>query len=773
MDQFSHSSLRSLKFPVLLTLFILALSSAAPVLAQSDIVLYAAEAAVRAGNWRVEADSTAAGGNRIRIPDAGAAKIDPPLASPANYFEITFSAVKGIPYRLWMRGKADSNSTNNDSAWVQFSGSVDALGSAVYRIGTTSATMFNLEECTGCGISGWGWNDNLFNGLGPLIYFSSTGTQTVRVQLREDGLALDQIVLSPVKYLTASPGATKNDVVILSRSSGTTTLSDVVLWTADVPTTQISGGWTRVADSSAAGQIALQYPDFGGAKLTTALASPSGYFDVYFNAQAGVPYRLWMRGKAQANSTNNDSAWVQFSSSLNSSGGADYRIGTTAALMYNMEECTGCGLSNWGWNDTGINGLGPLVSFATTGQQTIRVQLREDGLAIDQIVLSPQTYLNSSPGAFKNDTVILTRAGGVSGSPSPTPTPTPTPTPAPDQAPQVAISAGPSSGVAPLNVAFNSSAYDPDGSIVSYLWNFGDGGTSSAATPSHMYMTAGTFTARLTVTDNGGVSTSASTNITTTNSTTGTRFKILQWNTQYGRGTDNIVDLNRQVNWIVNMAPDIVTLNEVPPENVSQYQTMLQQRTGVTWYSFWVAISPGNSVGQQVLSRFPFQTTNLQYLSFTRSVGQVTVIIGGKTVNVFATHLTPDSQTYREQQLAEINGWMTNFSEQKILIGDFNLSPNWVEYGDMTAYCYDAWQQAYNVGTAIAYPDNPDGRTRKGRIDYINFSKSATRLQLIEVRMPDQRDLNNHNVVITVGNSNDWGVRPSDHNFIMGTFQIN
>jgi hypothetical protein len=39
--------------------------------------------------------------------------------------------------------------------------------------------------------------------------------------------------------------------------------------------------------------------------------------------------------------------------------------------------------------------------------------------------------------------------------------------------------------------------------------------------------------------------------------------------------------------------------------------------------------------------------------------------------------------------------------------------------------------------------------------------------------MPDQRDLNNHNVVITVGNSNDWGVRPSDHNFIMGTFQIN
>jgi hypothetical protein len=62
------------------------------------------------------------------------------------------------------------------------------------------------------------------------------------------------------------------------------------------------------------------------------------------------------------------------------------------------------------WNNSAINGLGPLVYFSTSGTQTIRVQLREDGLSIDQIVLSPQTYLNSSPGAFKNDTVILPKS---------------------------------------------------------------------------------------------------------------------------------------------------------------------------------------------------------------------------------------------------------------------------------------------------------------------------------------------------------------------------
>ena len=247
---------------------------------------------------------------------------------------------------------------------------------------------------------------------------------------------------------------------------------------------------------------------------------------------------------------------------------------------------------------------------------------------------------------------------------------------------------------------------------------------------------------------------------------------MLQWNTAYGRGTDNIVDLNRQASWIANQQPDLISLNEVPPENVPQYVSMLQQRTGVTWYSHWVAISSGNNVGQQILSRYPFVSTDLQYLSFTRSVAQVTVSIGGRTINLFSTHLSPDSADWRYTQLAQISSFMSGFSEQKVLVGDFNLSPNWSEYTTMTSTNYDSWQEAFNVGTAIAYPDNPDGRTRKGRIDYINYSKSASGLRLIEVRMPDQRDLNNRNVVITVGNSNDWGVRPSDHNFIMTTFEI-
>jgi len=247
----------------------------------------------------------------------------------------------------------------------------------------------------------------------------------------------------------------------------------------------------------------------------------------------------------------------------------------------------------------------------------------------------------------------------------------------------------------------------------------------------------------------------------------------MQWNVAYGRGTDNIVDLNRQASWMANMQVDLISLNEVPPENIQTYINLLQQKTGVTWYSHWVAIKPGDTVGQQILSRYPLSSTGSRYLSFNRSVTQATVTIGGRTVNFFSTHLSPDSAAWRETQLAEMNAWMAGFSEQRIIAGDYNLSPNWAEHTTMTALYIDSWEKAMAAGTAVAYPDNPEGRTRKSRIDYINYSKSAGNLRLIEVRVPDQRDLNNKNVQISVGNSNDWGVRPSDHNFVITTFEIN
>lgn len=45
---------------------------------------------------------------------------------------------------------------------------------------------------------------------------------------------------------------------------------------------------------------------------------------------------------------------------------------------------------------------------------------------------------------------------------------------------------------------------DADGSVVGYAWDFGDGSSSTAATPNHAYAESGTYTVALTVTDDDG-----------------------------------------------------------------------------------------------------------------------------------------------------------------------------------------------------------------------------------------------------------------------------
>jgi hypothetical protein len=90
-------------------------------------------------------------------------------------------------------------------------------------------------------------------------------------------------------------------------------------------------------------------------------------------------------------------------------GGPIYPVGSASALLVNLAtDATASSLSNWGWQ----NGAYWLMqattfTFPASGTQTIRVQVREDGVQVDQIVLSPNAYRNSSPGAVSNDTVIV------------------------------------------------------------------------------------------------------------------------------------------------------------------------------------------------------------------------------------------------------------------------------------------------------------------------------------------------------------------------------
>src|SRR5215218_985481 len=72
---------------------------------------------------------------------------------------------------------------------------------------------------------------------------------------------------------------------------------------------------------------------------------------------------------------------------------------------------------------------------------------------------------------------------------------------APPSAPVAAFSGSPTSGEAPLTVAF---ADQSTGTPSTWSWSFGDGGTSTAQNPSRVYTAAGTYDVTLTVTNSAG-----------------------------------------------------------------------------------------------------------------------------------------------------------------------------------------------------------------------------------------------------------------------------
>lgn len=90
---------------------------------------------------------------------------------------------------------------------------------------------------------------------------------------------------------------------------------------------------------------------------------------------------------------------------------------------------------------------------------------------------------------------------------------TPPPPPPPNQ-PPVAAFTPTTSG---LGVSVDGTASrDPDGTVASWAWTFGDGGTATGSTASHTYAAAGTYAVTLTVTDDDGAPSSTTQQVTVT-----------------------------------------------------------------------------------------------------------------------------------------------------------------------------------------------------------------------------------------------------------------
>lgn len=239
-----------------------------------------------------------------------------------------------------------------------------------------------------------------------------------------------------------------------------------------------------------------------------------------------------------------------------------------------------------------------------------------------------------------------------------------------------------------------------------------------------------------------------------------TTLRVMQWNIYNTRGSDGICNPDRIANHIVAQTPHVVSLNEVKAfagecswtfDMSLHLQSLLQSKTGVTWYRKYVQI--GSNAGNVLLSRYPAVSSSTTLLSYDRGVAQMTIAVNGGHVNLFTTHVDYANASWRTSQIGEALTWIGGFAAPRIVMGDFNTSPGTSDYSLVATPYQDSWVAAQSTGTATAY--NGTGATHgTSRFDYVFYSRTAP-FSIQSVNVPDTR-IN--------------GVYPSDHNPVIAVF---
>ncbi|MEL6253468.1 MAG: PKD domain-containing protein [Bacteroidota bacterium] len=232
-----------------------------------------------------------------------------------------------------------------------------------------------------------------------------------------------------------------------------------------------STNWTEISETNASGGKAIQAGPNQGLWTGLNLFGPSVEYDIDFT-KTGV-YYVYVR--SQGPTANDDS----------------YHIGLNGSGLSNKSAYGMGGSGPWSWQNLANDDEQMQLNIQSVGKHTLNIWVREDGVQIDKIVIKKA---NGAPTGKGPNASAKSPCGGNA-----------------NQAPIARFTASPSSGAAPLQVSMNaSSSSDSDGSISSYAWDFGDGAQGSGKNASHTYTSVGTYTLRLTVTDNQGLSNTSS-----------------------------------------------------------------------------------------------------------------------------------------------------------------------------------------------------------------------------------------------------------------------
>ncbi|WP_240459839.1 PKD domain-containing protein, partial [Arthrobacter pascens] len=365
--------------------------------------------------------------------------------------------------------------------------------------GTVPLTVSFTDTSTGTPTS-WAWefgDGETATAQNPSHTYTTAGTYTARLTVTNaDGSDTSTRTITVDAGGGTGPGIALRSSRTASTETATTTVSlpaptgraagDVLVasFTADKnPTTTVPAGWTAITNglNIGSGARVFAYYRVAGSSdpgtyswtLSTAVKWGGG-ISAYTGVNTTTPLDSTVASAVNATFSATSIAVPGVSTASNGAlliGGLGFDSSTPAAT------------APTGWTER----------FETSGGQVAEQADRTQPAAGAS---GTATWTFSSAKAVAAWRTALKPAG------------TGTPPPPGPTAPVASFTASPTTGTVPLTVNFTDTS---TGNPTSWAWEFGDGGTATAQNPSHVYDTAGTYTARLTATNTAGSDTSTRT----------------------------------------------------------------------------------------------------------------------------------------------------------------------------------------------------------------------------------------------------------------------
>ncbi|MEA1865915.1 MAG: PKD domain-containing protein [Euryarchaeota archaeon] len=141
-----------------------------------------------------------------------------------------------------------------------------------------------------------------------------------------------------------------------------------------------------------------------------------------------------------------------------------------------------------------------------------------------------------------------------------------------------------------------SSSYDPDGTIVSYEWDFGNRDTGTEEVITHSYSSAGDYDVTLTVTDNDGYTASETKTVSVVGG--GTTISIADANAQPDCSTTTQITIDGMTNFgaatvTLSYDPAVVHITSVAAGDVGTPIANIDNKTGAATIAAYVSTATG------------------------------------------------------------------------------------------------------------------------------------------------------------------------------------